>query len=115
MTKSELNRRSLLKSAALSAALAAPTAPLARAQETKPPSRPDEINRRGQPMGNGTFSQARLRRMRDTMAGHVSRGAVPGLVTLISRRGEVHVDAIGMKAVGGSDPIRRDTISASPR
>src|SRR5438128_2950511 len=44
------------------------------------------------------------------MAGHVERGEVPGIVTLISRRGEVHVDAIGTKAVGGSDPIRRDTI-----
>jgi hypothetical protein len=31
--------------------------------------------------------------------------ALPGLVTLISRRGEVHVDAIGMKAIGGSDPM----------
>ena len=35
---------------------------------------------------------------------------MPGLVTLVSRRGEMHVDAIGMKAVGGSDPMRRDTI-----
>lgn len=26
------------------------------------------------------------------------------------RRGEVHVEAIGGKALGGSDPIRRDTI-----
>jgi CubicO group peptidase (beta-lactamase class C family) len=44
------------------------------------------------------------------MAGYVARGHVPGLVTLVSRRGEVHVDAIGMKAVDGSDPMRRDTI-----
>jgi len=28
----------------------------------------------------------------------------------VSRRGEVHVDAIGTKAVAGGDPIRRDTI-----
>lgn len=40
----------------------------------------------------------------------LERGALPGLVTLVSRRGEVHVDAIGMKAVGGDDPMRRDTI-----
>jgi CubicO group peptidase (beta-lactamase class C family) len=44
------------------------------------------------------------------MTGYVERGEVPGIVTLISRRGEVHVDAIGMKAVGGNDPMRRDTI-----
>ncbi len=48
--------------------------------------------------------------MHDIMAGHVARGRVPGLVTLLSRRGEVHVDTIGMKAVGGIDPMRRDTI-----
>src|SRR5919202_1949899 len=56
------------------------------------------------------LSRARLGRMHDVMAGYVERGEVPGLVTLVSRRGEVHVDAIGTKAVGGSDPIRRDTI-----
>jgi CubicO group peptidase (beta-lactamase class C family) len=44
------------------------------------------------------------------MAGHVERGDVPGLVTLISRRGDVHVDAIGTKARGGSDAMRRDTV-----
>ena len=44
------------------------------------------------------------------MAGHVERGEVPGLVTLVSRRGEVHVEAIGAKAAGGRAPIRRDTI-----
>jgi CubicO group peptidase (beta-lactamase class C family) len=55
------------------------------------------------------LSKARLGRLHDVMAGYVERGEVPGLVTLVSRRGEVHVDAIGTKAVGG-DPIRRDTI-----
>jgi CubicO group peptidase (beta-lactamase class C family) len=53
---------------------------------------------------------ARLERMHAVMAGHVERGYVPGLVTLIDRRGETHVDAIGMKAIGGRDPMRRDTI-----
>src|SRR5438067_12659404 len=61
-------------------------------------------------MSSGGLSTARLGRLRDVMAGYVERGEVPGLVTLVSRRGELHVDAIGMKAVGGSDPIRRDTI-----
>ena len=64
-----------------------------------------------QSIGNGGgLSKARLGRMYDVLAGHVARGAVPGLVTLISRRGEVHVDAIGMKAIGGNDPMQRDTI-----
>ena len=61
-------------------------------------------------MNTGGLSTARLGRMHDVMAGYVERGDVPGLVTLVSRRGEVHVDAIGMQAVGGSDPMRRDTI-----
>src|SRR5438067_1701167 len=61
-------------------------------------------------MSTGGLSKARLGRMHDVMADYVERSEVPGLVTLVSRRGEVHVDAIGMKAVGDSDPIRRETI-----
>jgi len=61
-------------------------------------------------MSTGGLSKARLGRMHDVMAGYVERGEVPGLVTLVSRRGEVHVDAIGTMAVEGLDPIRRDTI-----
>ncbi len=61
-------------------------------------------------MNTGGLSGVRLGRMHDVMAGYVERGDVPGIVTLVSRRGEVHVDALGMKATGGSDPIRRDTI-----
>ncbi len=56
------------------------------------------------------FSRTRLARMHATMAGYVDRGEVPGLVTLVSRRGETHVDVIGTMSVGGSDPIQRDTI-----
>src|SRR5712692_3335863 len=61
-------------------------------------------------MNNGGLSRARLGRMHDVMAGYVERSEVPGIVTLVGRRGEVHVDAIGMKAVEGLDPMRRDTI-----
>ena len=48
--------------------------------------------------------------MHEAMARHVERGVVPGLVALVSRRGDVHVDAIGTKDLGGDDPMRRDTI-----
>jgi CubicO group peptidase (beta-lactamase class C family) len=61
-------------------------------------------------MSNGGFSAARLGRIHDVMAGHVERGEVPGLVALVSRRGEVHVEVIGAQAVGGGGPMRRDTI-----
>ncbi len=61
-------------------------------------------------MSTGGLSNPRLGRMHDVMAGHVERGYVPGLVTLVSRRGAVHVDAIGLQAADGSRPMRRDTI-----
>ncbi|HZE75999.1 MAG TPA: hypothetical protein VE091_11870 [Gemmatimonadales bacterium] len=57
-------------------------------------------------MSVGGLSKARLGRMHDVMAGHVEHGEVPGIVTLVSRRGEVHVDAMGTKAVGGTDGPR---------
>ena len=56
------------------------------------------------------LSTPHLGRMHDVIAGHVESGEVSGIVTLVSRHGEAHVDAIGMKAVGGGDPMRRDTI-----
>jgi hypothetical protein len=44
------------------------------------------------------LSEDRLERLREIMAAHVGDGAVPGLVWLIARRGEVHLDAIGRAA-----------------
>src|SRR6266550_4293046 len=70
----------------------------------------DEAEWRKQVMSAGGLSRARLSRMHDVMAGYVERGEVPGLVTLVSRRGEVHVDAIGTLAVDGGGPVRHDTI-----
>jgi CubicO group peptidase (beta-lactamase class C family) len=61
-------------------------------------------------MSTSGLSAARLARMHRVMAGHVERGDLPGLVTLVYRRGETHVDAIGTMAVGGSSPMQRDTI-----
>src|SRR5258708_2308319 len=61
-------------------------------------------------MSTAGLSRARLGRMHDVMAGYVERGEVPGLVTLVSRRGEVHVDAIGTRAIEDPAPMRRDTI-----
>src|SRR5207248_3751456 len=61
-------------------------------------------------MSTGGLSRARLGRMHDVMAGYVERGDVPGLVTLVSRRGEVHVDVIGTQAIADPTPMRRDTI-----
>ena len=57
----------------------------------------------------GGLSRSRLDRMHDTMARHVESGGMPGLVTLISRNGEIHVDAIGSLSVGGAS-MQRDSI-----
>jgi CubicO group peptidase (beta-lactamase class C family) len=61
-------------------------------------------------MTTGGLSKERLNRMNAVMAGHVETGSAPGIVTLLSRRGEVHVDAHGTLAVGSREPMRRDTI-----
>jgi CubicO group peptidase (beta-lactamase class C family) len=61
-------------------------------------------------MSTVPFSKARLETMHDVMAGYVERAELPGLVWLVSRRGETHVDAVGTKAVGSHEPMTRDTI-----
>ncbi len=43
----------------------------------------------------GNLSAPRLRRMHDALAPLVERGELPGFVTLVERRGEVHVDCVG--------------------
>src|SRR5262245_57493180 len=58
---------------------------------------------------SGAFAKERLARMHRVMAGYVERSEMPGLVTVLCRRDEVHVDAIGAAAIGGA-PMRRDTI-----
>src|ERR687886_1115458 len=62
-------------------------------------------------MGTGGLSAARLGRLHEVMAGYVERGVVPGLVALVSRRGEAHVDVLGSMAVHGTDPMGRDPFS----
>ncbi len=51
-----------------------------------------------------------LARLHDIMVGYVDRGEVPGLVAVVSRRGEAHVEVIGATAVDGGAAVRRDTI-----
>lgn len=59
---------------------------------------------------NKGFSETGLRRMRDVLARHVASGKIPGLVALVSRHGETHVEAIGTMRHDGGAPMRRDTI-----
>ena len=46
----------------------------------------------------------------DVLEQHVERGDFPGLVALVARGGEVHVEAIGHKAFGDAEPIGADAI-----
>jgi hypothetical protein len=42
----------------------------------------------------------------DVLERHVERGDLPGLVALVARGGDVHVEAIGHKAFGDGAPSR---------
>jgi CubicO group peptidase (beta-lactamase class C family) len=56
------------------------------------------------------FHRPGLERLHRVMAGHVEAGRVPGVVTVVARHGETHLDAIGTTEVGGTVPVRADTI-----
>lgn len=58
----------------------------------------------------GGFSKARIERTRKVLGGYVERGEFSGLATLVSRRGEMHVETIGFQSRERQEPIRRDTI-----
>ena len=45
-------------------------------------------------MSASGLSATRLRRLREALTRHVESGDMPGLVALVARRGEVHVEAI---------------------
>jgi CubicO group peptidase (beta-lactamase class C family) len=57
------------------------------------------------------LSAVRLERMRAVLGGYVERGEVPGLVSVLSRRGETHVDAFGTTA---DDALFRIASMAKP-
>jgi CubicO group peptidase (beta-lactamase class C family) len=60
-------------------------------------------------MTRAAFSKEGLDRMHDGLSTHVARGETPGLVALIDRGSDAHVEILGKASVGG-DRIRRDAI-----
>jgi CubicO group peptidase (beta-lactamase class C family) len=61
----------------------------------------------------GGFSSKRLARVRALLERHVDSGFVPGVVAVLARHGEVHVEATGnlaFEGAGSSTPMARDTI-----
>jgi len=55
------------------------------------------------------LSPARLERMHTVLGGYIDRSEMPGLVALVSRGEDVHVEALGTLSFGGA-PMKRDTI-----
>jgi CubicO group peptidase (beta-lactamase class C family) len=56
------------------------------------------------------LSKTRLARLHDALAAHVSPTGVPGIVALVSRRGETHVVALGRQSLESDASMRRKTI-----
>ncbi|HXB71893.1 MAG TPA: serine hydrolase domain-containing protein [Candidatus Acidoferrales bacterium] len=61
-------------------------------------------------MTTNELNKSRIAELHIAMTAYVERGDIPGIITLIGRSDEIHVDAIGMKTVDGKEPMRRDTI-----
>ncbi|MFD3685904.1 serine hydrolase domain-containing protein [Nocardiopsis sp. NPDC058631] len=59
---------------------------------------------------NNGFSARGLRRLHDVLERHVESGKIPGLVALVGRGDETHVEAIGTMRQEGGAPMRRNTI-----
>jgi CubicO group peptidase (beta-lactamase class C family) len=59
--------------------------------------------------GDG-FTDEGLAALDAALARHTTSGAVPGLVALVARGGQVHVTSAGHKAIGDPAPIGRDAI-----
>jgi CubicO group peptidase (beta-lactamase class C family) len=58
----------------------------------------------------GGFTDEGLAALDATLVKHTATGAVPGLVALVARDGQVHVTSAGHKALGDSAPTGRDAI-----
>ena len=56
------------------------------------------------------LSGAGLARLHDAMAAHVAPGRLPGLVTLVARGDDVHIDTIGTPSFADDRPLARDAI-----
>ncbi|MEQ4302542.1 serine hydrolase domain-containing protein [Plantactinospora sp. B6F1] len=64
-------------------------------------------------MAAGGFSTTRLVRLRELLERHVESGFVPGVLVVLARHGEVHIEATGTLAfegAGSQTPMATDTI-----
>jgi len=56
------------------------------------------------------FTKEGLHRLHEILERHVDSGKIPGVVALVSRNGETHVETLGTMRHEGGAPMRRDTI-----
>lgn len=64
-------------------------------------------------MTTGGFSLKRLARLRELLERHVDSGVAPGVVAVLARHGEVHIEATGnfaFEGAGSRMPMAADTI-----
>jgi CubicO group peptidase (beta-lactamase class C family) len=61
-------------------------------------------------MSTAGLSMLRLERMHHVLSGYVERREMPGLVALVSRHDDIHMETLGTMSMGSSVPMRRDTI-----
>jgi CubicO group peptidase (beta-lactamase class C family) len=61
-------------------------------------------------MSTAGLSKPRLERMHEVLSGHIERKQMPGLVALVSRHDDVHVETLGTTAFDNPAPMKRDTI-----
>ena len=61
-------------------------------------------------MSSAGLSKSRLERLHRVLSGHVERREVPGLVALVSRHDDLHVETLGTMSLGNPAPMRRDAI-----
>jgi len=61
-------------------------------------------------MSTAGLSKSRLERMHQVLAGYVERKELPGLVALVSRHDDIHVETLGALAFDNPASMQRDTI-----
>ena len=61
-------------------------------------------------MSMASLSKLRLERLHQVLSGYVERKEMPGLVALVSRGDDVHVETLGTMSFDNSAPMKRDTI-----
>jgi CubicO group peptidase (beta-lactamase class C family) len=61
-------------------------------------------------MSTASLSTPGLARLHDVMTSHVEAGEMPGLVTLVARGDDVHVDAVGSPSFAADTPLARSAI-----